>query len=291
MANNNLLDEITSQEEMQMAEPDDQQMMDEAMEEMGLMEMNAPIIADIRDKFEESERARRIREDQWLRNVNSFRGHDSHEARFRNSEQNKTFIRTTTVKVKAAYAQIVEALFADGSFPFSVSSTPVPDGVSEFAHLKTDMDEEVDRTPKEPESPLGGVGFEGDGFTPAPGSNMDNLEFLGGMKDELSKDGETPLAEGISRDGSPTIPIAKTLARRMQKIILDRLEESNARTEMRKAIFEMCLLGTGVMKGPFNINKELPRWEHDEDTGDMVYAPKLVKRQPCWNIQFCNIGF
>jgi len=282
MANNKLFDEIkeSSDEQMDLSDAapvadQDNEDRDFMMEE-GLMELYSPLVSDIKAKFEESERARRIREDQWLRNVNSYRGHDSTEARFRDSEQNKTFIRTTTVKVRAAYAQIVEALFSDGVFPIHITSTEIPQGVSEFAHLKTDMDEEPSHTSEVPEGPVGGVGFEGDGLTLAPGATGENLSFLGGLKDELSKDGETPLAEGISKDGGPSIPISKELARRMEKVIHDRLEESNARTEVRKAIFEMCLLGTGVMKGPFNINKELPKWEEDE-LGDMVYSPKLVK--------------
>lgn len=291
---NNLLDEITKSEEVQMDLEDaapkadqDEEDRDFMMEE-GLKEMYSPLVADIKSKFEEAERSRRIREDQWLRNVNSYRGHDSNEGKFRDSEQNKTFIRTTTVKVKAAYAQIVEALFSDGVFPIQVTSTPVPDGVSEFAHLKTDMDEEPNREPQGQEGPLGGIGFEGDGFMPAPGATMDNLKFLGGLKDELSREGESPLAEGVSKDGSPTIPVAKELARRMEKIILDRLEESHARTEVRKAIFEMCLLGTGVMKGPFNINKELPKWERDE-FGDMLYTPEFVKSNKTSMVSVWNV--
>jgi hypothetical protein len=31
------------------------------------------------------------------------------------------------------------------------------------------------------------------------------------------------------------------------------------------------------MKGPFNINKELPNWEDDPETGERVYAPGYVK--------------
>lgn len=262
------------------------EMLNDIMKSETGMVSRSPLVADIRAKFDEAERARQyLYEDQWLRNVNSYRGIDSVEGRFRGSEQNKTFIRTTAVKVKAAYAQIVEALFADGSFPLQVTSTPIPDGVSEFAHLKTDMDAEPQRSEEgaagtgEPEGPLAGIGFDGDGFELAPGSTADNLMFLGGLKEELSdKEGNSVLVEGRAIDpNSIQISPAKELARRMQKIILDRLEESKARNEIRKCIFEMCLLGTGVMKGPFNINKELPNWEDDPITGDRVYSPKRVK--------------
>jgi hypothetical protein len=253
------------------------------MEENSLVSMMSPLIADIKDKFNEAERARQNREYQWLRNVNSYRGHDSAEGKFRNSEKSKVFVRTTTVKVKAAYAQIVEALFSDGTFPIDISSTPIPEGTSEYAHLKTDMDVEPQGAKQEdlgaPEGPLAGIGFAGDGFELAPGATANKLEFLGGLKEELSDEsGESPLQEGPTRDPNlPQISPAKESARRMKKVILDRLEETKARTEVRKAVFEMCLLGTGVVKGPFNINKTLHKWDTDPDTGESVYMPEEVQ--------------
>jgi hypothetical protein len=261
---------------------DDSEMKD-LLKENGLVEMMTPLVADIRDKFDEAERARQTREYQWLRNVNSYRGHDTASARFRDSEKSKVFVRTTTVKVKAAYAQIIEALFADGTFPIDVTHTIIPEGTSEFAHLKIDMDVEPQgAAPEEqgaPEGPLAGIGFAGDGFDIAPGSTSDKMMFLGGMKEEWSDEqGETPLAEGPSRDpSSPTFSPAKESARRMRKAILDHLEETKARTEVRKAVFEMCLMGTGVIKGPFNTNKTLHRWELNEETGEKEYMPEQVQ--------------
>ena len=239
------------------------------------LHMASPLVADIQAKLDEAERARQIRERQWLRNVQSFRGKDSPEAMMRESEKSKVFIRTTTVKVKAAYAQITEALFAEPKFPISITDTRIPEGVSEYAHLKTDM---VDNTqaPQAPEAPLspeGGIGFEGDGFEIQPGSTQDNLSYLGGLKDELSdENGESVLGEGLDKaNPGPTLKPSQELARRMEKVIHGQLDETKANTELRKAIFEMCLLGTGVMKGPFNVDKTLHKWV------DGVYTPETVR--------------
>lgn len=266
--------------------------MDMSMEEaFDRMSKYSSLVSDINSKFDEADRAKQIRETQWIRNVNSYRGQDTSSERIRESEQNNVFVRTTSVKVKAAYSQIVEALFADGTFPITIGSTMVPEGVSEYAHLKTDMDKEPEApaAPQEPQGPLGGVGFEGDGFTPAPGATSSNPTFLGGLKDEYSdQEGNAVLVEGISRDGqSPMMSPAKELARRMQKVIHDHLDETKAKTETRKVIFEMCLLGTGIMKGPFNTNKTLHRWDVDEN-GDKVYSPETVQTPrssmvSCWN--------
>ncbi|MEI2421848.1 hypothetical protein V6O07_16340, partial [Arthrospira platensis SPKY2] len=75
----------------------------------------------------------------------------------------------------------------------------------------------------------------------------------------------------------------------MQKVIYDQLDETKARTEIRKAIFEMCLLGTAVMKGPFNVNKTLHNWEIDEETGEKTYMPEKVQTSrvsmvSAWNL-------
>ena len=280
MAKHNILDSIRSSEKRAGKKPTSNKA---SLEQDGMPRVMSSLVADIKMKIDESERSRRIRENQWTRNVNAYRGKDSstpdsfsqsHRSAFRGSEISKVFIRTTTVKVKAAYAQVIEALFSDSKFPISITDTRIPEGVSEFAHLKTDMEPNV-VAPGAPEGPVTpeGIGFEGDGFETKPGSTQDNLEFLGGLKDELTNEqGETVLVEGASKDGSPMLKPSAELARRMEKVIHDQLEETQARTEVRKMVFEMCLLGTGVMKGPFNVDKTLHKWDENG-----VYSPEIVK--------------
>lgn len=261
------------------------------LKEVGLTEMYSPLCSEIKSKFDEADRARQEPERQWLRNLNSFRGRDTSGSLLRNSEQSKVFLRTTSVKVKAGYGQVIETTLAE-SYPISVSSTHIPEGVSEYAHLMTDMQpQQSGPVAEEPQGPLAGIGFEGDGFQVAPGSTYDNLHFLGGMQEEFSdEEGNTVLMEGKSMDPSMAqISPAKELARRMQKTIYDQLDETKAKTEFRKTAFEMCLLGTGVIKGPFNYNKTLHLWEDDPEGGDRIYSPETVVRPrinmtSIWNI-------
>jgi hypothetical protein len=63
----------------------------------------------------------------------------------------------------------------------------------------------------------------------------------------------------------------------MEKKIHDQLEESGANKHLRSTAFEMALFGTGVMKGPFAMDKEYPNWN---DEGE--YDP-LIKTVPCTN--------
>lgn len=272
--NKNLFDTIMGD----IDEPDLEENVD-FLKEQGLVEMYSPIIADIKAKFEESERARSTIEHQMLKNVAAYRGKDGTDSeKIRNSEKSKVYVRTTAVKVKAAYAQIIEAVFADGNYPIQIASTHVPEGVSEFAHLKTDMAPEPMPEPEAPQAPEDGIGFEGDGFDLQPGSTAGNAQFLGGLHDEFTdEEGNTVLEEGKAKQGEVQINVAKELARRMQRVIHDQLDETKANTEIRKTIFEMCLLGTGAMKGPFNVNKTLHKWDIDQETGQRQYIPEVVQ--------------
>ena len=61
----------------------------------------------------------------------------------------------------------------------------------------------------------------------------------------------------------------------MEKLIHDQIDESGGSTELRNAIFESTLFGTGIVKGPFNFNKTLHKWEGSED--GRTYTPTTVR--------------
>ncbi len=80
---------------------------------------------------------------------------------------------------------------------------------------------------------------------------------------------------------------AQKAARRLEKLVHDQIEESNGSSEIRNALLESALLGTGIVKGPFNFNKTLSRWTDNEE-GEREYNP-LEVRVPriefvsCWD--------
>ena len=59
-------------------------------------------------------------------------------------------------------------------------------------------------------------------------------------------------------------------AKKMQKKIHDQLEESSAGKHLRSTAFEMALFGTGVMKGPFAVDKEYPNWNEEGEYSPMI---------------------
>ena len=221
----------------------------------------------IRRKFEDSENGRYAYEQRWLKAFKNFRGIYDSTTQYRETERSKVFIKITKTKVLAAYGQIIDILFANKKFPLVIEPTPVPEGIAEFAHLKTPLDDIIDP-----------YGYEGDGRILEPGATSASQpsNFLGGLDKRYAG---APLAEGPSLAGEPQISPAQKTALNMEKQIHDQLLDTSAVNVFRSAIFESALLGTGIVKGPFNFYKRVHRWERDENN-ERVYAPyeKTVPR-------------
>jgi hypothetical protein len=219
----------------------------------------------IRGKFEDAENGRFAYEQRWLQAYKNFRGIYDSTTQYRDSERSKVFIKITKTKVLAAYGQIVDILFANKRFPIVVESTPMPEGIVEFAHLTTPLDQ----AQQDP------YGFEGDGREMLPGAlSASKGPNMGAYGQQF----EGVLSPGKAKVGEPQVEPAKEQARRMEKCIHDQLLDTNAVNVFRKAIFESALLGTGVVKGPFNFYKRIHKWERGED--GRTYSPyeKTVPR-------------
>tara|TARA_A100001388_G_scaffold117514_1_gene86806 strand:+ start:5119 stop:7236 length:2118 start_codon:yes stop_codon:yes gene_type:complete len=221
----------------------------------------------VQAKYKEAETGRYAYEQRWLQSYKNFRGIYDSTTQYRESEKSKVFVRITKTKVLAAYGQITDILFANKKFPLVVQATPVPEGIAEFAHMETPLDQ-AQQQQSDP------FGFEGDGRQLPPGALQ--ADFLGGLKEEYAG---LPLAEGPAKMGEPQISPAQKTALAMEKTIHDQLLDTNAVNVFRKTIFESALLGTGVIKGPLNFYKRVHKWGRGED-GQRQYMPyeKTVPR-------------
>jgi hypothetical protein len=231
----------------------------------------------IQSRYSDAETARIPHEHRWLTAYRNYRGLYDKRVKFRESEKSKVFVKITKTKVLASFGQLVDVVFGTGKFPIGVRETKMPEGVSEFAHLDTqnptpsietsipeEQEEEITSNPFD-------VGYEGDGKVLKPGATFSNGKFL--LEEEASEvlsDGTSPIPQEIE------IKPAQMAARRMEKLIHDQIEESKGSSEIRNALLESALLGTGVVKGPFNFNKTLSRWDEGED-GERTYAPVDVR--------------
>ena len=238
------------------------------------------LVGYVKNKFSEAETGRRSDEQRWLKAYKNYRGVYDSSTKFRDSERSKVFIKITKTKVLAAYGQIVDILFANNRFPISVQPTPMPEGISDIVHLESPQEQQASQ-PEGPEaSPYG---FAGDGREFPPGA-LGAGPQLGGLENELS---EANLAEGPGKMGQPQINPAEETARNMQKVIHDQLEETTAVNVLRHALFECSLLGTGIVKGPFNYEKQVHKWELNEN-GDKFYVPynravPKIEAVSCWD--------
>ena len=216
----------------------------------------------IKSKFEDAENGRRSHELKWLQSYKNFKGIYDSTTQYRDSERSKVFIKITKTKVLAAYGQIVDILFSNKKFPLVVEPTPMPEGVEEFAHMKTPLDEA--------EPPADPFGFEGDGRELAPGAMAASEPHKLGT---YGKEFPDMLAAGPAKMGEPQLKPAQKMAMNMEKCIHDQLTDSNAVNVFRKAIFESALLGTGIVKGPLNFYKRVHNWQMNSDTGEKEYNP------------------
>ena len=163
----------------------------------------------IKNKFEDSENGRRSYELRWLQAFKNYRGIYDSTTQYRDSERSRVFIKITKTKVLAAYGQIIDILFSNKKFPIVVEPTPIPEGITEFAHQTTPLDDIVKQDP---------FGFEGDGRELPPGATQatQGLDFLGGLKGRYEN---ANLSPGPAIGGEPQISPAQKAALNLEKLI------------------------------------------------------------------------
>jgi len=233
------------------------------------------LVGIIQGRFSDSETARISHEHRWLKAYRNYRGLYDKRVKFRESEKSKVFVKITKTKVLAAFGQLVDVVFGTGKFPIGVKETKIPEGISEYLHLDLQnpnpgIETSIPEIQEEDiENPFN-VGFEGDGKVLKPGATFSNGKFLEEEASEILSEGPSPIPEQIE------IKPAQKSARRMEKLIHDQIEESSGSSEIRNALLESALLGTGIVKGPFNFNKTLSRWDEGEN-GERTYAPVDVR--------------
>jgi len=241
------------------------------------------LVGVVKDRFKVAEDARMLDERRWIKSFENYRGLYGKKIRFRESEKSRVFVKITKTKVLAAFGQLVDVVFGTGKFPIGISETKIPEGELENAHLdtqnpvpgiETTPEIQTEETVEEPMDNPYDVGYEGDGKVLKPGATLGKGLFEESLENQADEAGL--LAEGfVPIPQIPELSPAQRAARRMEKLIHDQIEESNGSSEIRNALLESALLGTGVIKGPFNFNKTLNRWTNEE--GERQYKPLEVR--------------
>ena len=242
------------------------------------------MVSFVTNRFTRAEDSRRIDEERWLRAYRNYRGIYGPDVQFTEAEKSRVFVKVTKTKVLAAYGQITDVLFSNQSFPISVDPTILPEGVAEDVHFDPKAPEEqapVKMTPVA-RSMQGVYGYAGGKKLP-PGATIYTLrEKLGPLKDTLENIKNLREGAGVTPT-SVTFSPAMIAAKKMEKKIKDQLDESNASKQLRSTAFEMALFGTGIMKGPFALEKEYPNWSEDGEYKPVIKTVPSTSHVSVWN--------
>ncbi len=225
--------------------------------------LSGTVVGLVQDHYTKASTARENEEKRWVQAYRNYRGLYGPDVQFTSTEKSRVFVKVTKTKVLAAYGQIVDVLFGNSKFPITVDPTTLPEGVADSVFFESNDDMRKAREEFGPEE-----------MQLRPGETVIDLqERLSGSKSKLAPVMDL-LEEGNGRTATEiTIHPAMISAKKMEKKIHDQLEESNANKQLRVAAFECALFGTGVMKGPFAVDKEYPKYEEGE------YTP-LIKTVP-----------
>ena len=231
------------------------------------------IVGLVQEKYSKASTARETEEQRWIQAYRNYRGIYGPDVQFTSTEKSKVFVKVTKTKVLAAYGQIVEVLFGSNKFPISIEPTTLPEGVAESVYFESNPDmQKAKGGPSQEDMQL------------LPGETMTDLrERLAGMQDkfepvmDLLKEGNGKTATEI------TFHPAMIAAKKMEKQIHDQLEESGANKQLRVAAFECALFGTGVMKGPFAVDKEYPNWAEGGEYSPTYKTVPQTSSVSIWN--------
>lgn len=235
------------------------------------------VVAYVTERFKRAETARYTDEERWVKSYRNYRGIYGPDVQFTSTEKSRIFVKVTKTKVLAAYGQLVEVLFGNNKFPISIDPSTLPEGIAESMHFESNPDMQAAKADSAPV-------ISPEDSKLRPGETIpDLMERLGGMADALApvvdimEEGEGKTATEV------TVHPAMVAAKKMEKKIHDQLEESGASKKLRTAAFECALFGTGVMKGPFAVDKEYPNWD---DEGN--YKPRVKTMPQCDAVSVWN---
>jgi hypothetical protein len=239
------------------------------------------IIPFIMERYKRSEDYREQDEQRWLKSYRNYRGLYGSDVQFTEAEKSRVFIKVTKTKTLAAYGQMIDVLFANNRFPLSVDPTELPDGVVADVSFDPKEPEQLRKDTKD--EVVSPYGYKGDGKEWVKGATEKTLmESLGSLKDKLSEIDNLKGTTGLTPSAITFSP-AMIAAKKMQKKIHDQLDESSAGKHLRSTVFEMALFGTGVMKGPFAVDKEYANWNEEGEYSPTIKTVPQVSHVSVWN--------
>jgi hypothetical protein len=227
------------------------------------------IVSFVKEKYSKAETARETEEQRWIQAYRNYRGIYGPDVQFTSTEKSQIFVKVTKTKVLAAYGQIADVLFGGNKFPISIDPTRLPDNVEEVVNFETNPDQ-VKANESMPDL--------------LPGETYPEFrERLAGLEKTLSPVIDKVKPGYAKTPTSPQFFPAEVAAKKMEKKIHDQLEESHAKKHLRAAAFESALFGTGIMKGPFAVDKEYANWDEEGNYSPVFKTIPQTTSVSIWN--------
>ena len=228
----------------------------------------------ISDQFRRSKDHRLQDETRWLGAYRNYRGIYGPEVQFTDTEKSQAFVKITKTKVLAAYAQMTDVLFAGSKFPIGMEARRYPNNVADSVNFDPNglTDEKVKDTV--------GVDYK----VPRNIVRPEIAKELGIYKDKLEPVHDELETGAGTNPGSITYEPAKRAAQLMEKKMHDQLQETNADKHLRSAAFECALFGTGIIKGPFALDKEYPRWDKEGNYDPIFETIPKIEYVSIWDM-------
>jgi hypothetical protein len=221
-----------------------------------------------------------------MRAYRNYRGLYGPDVQFTSSEKSRVFVKVTKTKTLAAYGQIIDVLFGNNKFPLTVNPSVLPDGVAESVHINIDPNAEAaGATLRDAQAdPAAPTYLFGPDTKLQPGETIRDLqERLGPLQNKLAPVSDKVVEGDGTGPTTVTFHPAMVAAKKMEKKIHDQLNESGASKHLRSMAFEMALLGTGVMKGPFALDKEYPNWNEEGEYDPLIKTVPSTNHVSVWN--------
>jgi len=206
----------------------------------------------LQNRYEEWLLSRRYIEEDWLRYVRAYNGvYEPEIEQNFRPGQSRVFVQLTRMKTDTSFNRLSDLLFGAEDH-WDITPSPLPELSEErVEELRSLIMEQMAQDP--------------------------NMQAQAEPEDEE--------LEKVEED------VAKRAAKRMRQKIKDQLEAQHYQKKARECIFEMCQVGTGVMKGPMigvDIIQKYQRTKNGCPASDKEHRRPIRTRAPSCTEQTCT---
>lgn len=211
-------------------------------------------------------------EDEWLQDLRNYAGiYDAKTLAEIGENRSKVFVHLTRTKTQAAYARIIDLLFANAERPWALNPTPEPElAPSTLAELA--MEAAMVKLERLAEKEARAIQ---NGAPPPAG-----LPDLASLKQQIIA-GQVPHElKPTKEELEPVIrQWAEKAAEKMSTRIEDQLDEAHYDFKLRTAIAELCMFGSCVTKGATTETRQATQWAQREQNTKVVWLRQTVEKE------------